>query len=98
MRTAMLILVLLFGLGVSPAQRREAPPENVKVPNVVGMPRARALATLERVGLELDERQPQTDSGECRDKTGLVVRQKPIAGTLVAPHSKVQLAVCGPMQ
>jgi beta-lactam-binding protein with PASTA domain len=93
MRTTILIVTLMAGLTAGPVPMRKVPTQ-VSVPNVVGQPHERALATIARAGLEVDERRPATSGDECRDKGGLVVRQIPAAGTRVAPHSKVQLAWC----
>jgi beta-lactam-binding protein with PASTA domain len=93
MRTAILLLALMVKLTAGPVPMRGVP-AMVKVPDVVGQPHARAQAAIERAGLEVDERRPSTSGDECRDKRGLVVRQTPNGGTLVAPHSKVQLAWC----
>lgn len=72
-------------------------PVAVKVPNVVGLPEPQARAVLEGIGLEEDERRPKTSPDECdsdRGNKGLVVRQDPVAGTMVDSHSSVKLAWC----
>lgn len=66
----------------------------VKIPNVVGLTEPQARTTLEQAGFYEDEKRPQTAAGECINKKGLVVRQDPAAGAMVAPHSKVKLAWC----
>lgn len=66
----------------------------VRVPNVVGLTEPQARLTLEKAGFAEDEKRPQTGPHECDNKKGLVVRQDPVAGAMVAPHSKVKLAWC----
>ncbi len=70
-------------------------PNLAKVPNVVGLPEPQARATLEQAGFYEDEKRPQTGpDDDCHKNKGLVVRQDPAAGSMVAPHSKVKLAWC----
>ena len=59
-----------------------------KVPRVIGMGQAAAFTRLERAGFRVDSFPVTSDRPR-----GLVIRQRPMAGTRAAPRSVVRLAV-----
>lgn len=70
------------------ATRDEKPNAAVKVPSVVGLRQARAVARLAKVGYDADP--SRTPSSEPR---GIVIDQDPDAGTALAPGGTVAIVV-----
>jgi beta-lactam-binding protein with PASTA domain len=80
-------------LGGEPAEPPCPPPppvpERVTVPNVIGIERSRAIELLKRAGLLADEEKAEVEP----EKVGLVMAQKPKAGTSVEAGSYVTITV-----
>src|ERR671918_703165 len=66
-----------------------APPEFVRVPDVVGLPEEEAAATLEEAGFEVG----QVTQEESDEEEGLVLEQDPPAGEEARPGTAVNLVV-----
>ena len=63
-------------------------PDRVQVPNLVGLSRNSAESALDRVGLDV-----QVDEENSEEPVGEVIRQSPAQGTLVDKGSRVTLTV-----
>jgi beta-lactam-binding protein with PASTA domain len=65
--------------------------KQIAVPDVVGKMSDKAVAALESAGLQAVEKTIYGPTDEDAGEPGVVYRQTPKAGTLVAPGSKVEV-------
>jgi len=93
-------LMLVFGsvdagpLDREPGQRQNPAAENMlRVPGVVGLYEAEALATLQQAGLAVRIRRIVEDDPRYRNREGQVVRQQPGAGGVAMVGSTVLITV-----
>ena len=85
---ALLGIVAIFIVLIAILATRDEKPKAVKVPSVVGLRQARAVARLERRGYDADA--SRTPSSEPR---GIVIDQDPDAGIALAPGGTVAIVV-----
>ena len=88
---AVLAVVLIIGGLAAAAAMGLLGPHTFAIPNVTGMSRAAAAATLEQDGFVLGDNLTQQYSTQV--ETGKVISQAPIAGTMAKKGTSVDLVI-----